>query len=66
MKRHYKRKFTPKFKEGVESKNLLTPSGSYVKKKFLEIDLKNLPIDLQKKKTCYYLNDWDEIILYLI
>ena len=40
-----------------------TPLESFVKKRFLEVDLENLHANSSKRKqiSCYHSNDWDNI-----
>ena len=44
-------------------KDSTTPLESYGKKRFLEVDLKNLPADSGERKqiSCYHPNDRDNI-----
>ncbi|XP_058741882.1 uncharacterized protein LOC131614290 [Vicia villosa] len=65
MERYFKRKFTSESQENVESRKLSTPLRSIIggEKRFLKVDLNNLPADLGERKqiSCYHPNDRDNI-----
>ncbi|XP_058726984.1 uncharacterized protein LOC131598392 [Vicia villosa] len=65
MERYFKRKFTSESQENVESRKLSTPLRSIIggEKRFLEVDLNNLPADPGERKqiSCYHPNDRDNI-----